>query len=287
LKFITLKFLTIYLFLFSLETSAQTYVLDYSLGKFFSASAFAITSSGFIYLADDGSNSLLKLDTLGNIIKEIGGYGWSESTFDVPSDVYADPLKVFVCDKQNHRVKNFDKDLNFIYEFYTRESDISEERFGYPLSCGVSSMGDLYILDSENIRILKFDLFGNFIQNFGGFDAGIFALKNPKKLAVNSNNSILVLDDSVLVIFDHFGNGKDKINLGNSFTSLKISFNYLTLNNENNIYISSFENGNYALNKINLIAPNVQIKIVSCTIFNNKLYVLTPKEVLVFNRAKE
>ena len=287
LKLITLKFLSIYLVLLSIETFAQNYVLDYSFGKFYSASAFAITSSGFIYLADDGSNSLLKLDTLGNIIKEIGGYGWSESTFDTPADVYADPLKVFVCDKQNHRVKNFDKDLNFIYEFYTRESDFSEERFGYPLSCGVSSMGDLYILDSENIRILKFDLFGNFIQNFGGFDGGTFALKNPEKLVVNSNNSILVLDDSVLVIFDQFGNGKDKINLGNSFTSLKISVSHLTLNNEKDIYISSTENGKYALNKINLITPDGGMKILSCTIFNNKLYVLTPKEFLVFNKVKE
>ena len=210
---------------FSTTIFCQTYIFNYSFGKFTSASAFSITASGFIYIADDGDDSLIKLDTLGNVIKEIGGYGWSESAFDTPSDIIANSLNVYVCDKQNHRVQSFDKDLNFISELSTRERDNPEERFGYPLSCALSSMGDLYVLDSENIRVLKFDLFGNYIQNFGGFDWGIFSLKNPKKLAVNSDNSVLVLDDSVLVIYDQFGNGKEKIKLGKSFTNLNIYLN--------------------------------------------------------------
>jgi len=285
LKLITLKFLSIYLFLFSLEIYAQNYVLDYSFGNFSSASAFSITSSGFIYIADDGDDSLIKLDTLGNIVKEIGGYGWGESAFDTPSDIFATPLTVIVSDKRNHRIQLFNKDLNFISELSTRERDNSEERFGYPLSCALSSMGDLYVLDSENIRVLKFDLFGNYIQNFGGFDGGIFSLKNPIKLAVNSDNSILVLDDSVLVIYDQFGNGKDKINLGNTFTSLKISSGTLILNNENEIYMGSINPGENILSKLNLIGINDELKILSCSVFNNKLYVLTPNEIFVFNKS--
>src|SRR3990172_4329661 len=270
---------------FSTTIFCQTYIFNYSFGKFTSASAFSITASGFIYIADDGDDSLIKLDTLGNIIKEIGGYGWSESAFDTPSDIIANSLNVYVCDKQNHRVQSFDKDLNFISELSTRERDNPEERFGYPLSCALSSMGDLYVLDSENIRVLKFDLFGNYIQNFGGFDWGIFSLKNPKKLTINSDNSILVLDDSVLVIYDQFGNGKDKINLGNTFTSLKISSGTLILNNENEIYIGSINPGENILSKLNLIGINDELKILSCSVFNNKLYVLTPNEIFVFNKS--
>ena len=270
---------------FSTTIFCQTYIFNYSFGKFTSASAFSITASGFIYIADDGDDSLIKLDTLGNVIKEIGGYGWSESAFDTPSDIIANSLNVYVCDKQNHRVQSFDKDLNFISELSTRERDNPEERFGYPLSCALSSMGDLYVLDSENIRVLKFDLFGNYIQNFGGFDWGIFSLKNPKKLAVNSDNSVLVLDDSVLVIYDQFGNGKDKINLGNTFTSLKISSGSLILNNENEIYMGSFGIGENILSKIDLIGSEERLKILSCSVFNNKLYVLTPNEIFVFNKS--
>ena len=270
---------------FSTTIFCQTYIFNYSFGKFTSASAFSITSSGFIYIADDGDDSLIKLDTLGNVIKEIGGYGWGESAFDTPTDVFANPLNVYICDKQNHRVQAFDKDLNFISELSTRERDNPEERFGYPLSCALSSMGDLYVLDSENIRVLKFDLFGNYIQNFGGFDWGIFSLKNPKKLTINSDNSILVLDDSVLVIYDQFGNGKDKINLGNSFTDLKISSGTLILNNDDEIYMGSINPGENVLSKLNLIGINDELKILSCSVFNNKLYVLTPNEIFVFNKS--
>src|SRR3972149_4100986 len=285
LKLTTLKTFWYYLFIFSFEIYAQNYVLDYSFGNFSSASAFSIASSGFIYIADDGNDILIKLDTLGNVIKEIGGYGWGESAFDTPSDIIANSLNVYVCDKQNHRVQAFDKDLNFISELYTRENDNPEERFGYPLSCALSSMGDLYVLDSENIRVLKFDLFGNFIQNFGGFDWGIYSLRSPKKLAVNFDNSILVLDDSVLVIYDQFGNGKDKINLGNTFTSLKISSSTLILNNDNEIYMGSFGIGENILSKIDLIGSEERLKILSCSVFNNKLYVLTPNEIFVFNKS--
>lgn len=287
MKLLTLKTFFVCFFIFSFEIFEQNFVLDYSFGNFNSASAFSITSSGFIFIADDGDDSLIKLDTLGNVIKEIGGYGWGESAFDTPSDIFATSLNVFVCDKRNHRVQAFDKDLNFISELYTRERENSQERFGYPLSCALSSMGDLYVLDSENIRVLKFDLFGNFIQNFGGFDWGIFSLKSPKKLAINSDNSILVLDDSALVIYDQFGNGKDKINLGNSFTYLKISSGTLILNNDSEIYMGSFGIGENILSKIDLIGSDERLKILSCSVFNNKLYVLTPKEILVFNKSKE
>lgn len=270
------------MFIFSFEILAQNFVLDYSFGNFSSASAFSITSSGFIYVADNGNNSLIKFDTLGNIVNEIGGYGWGESAFDTPSDVFANTLNVFVCDKQNHRIQAFDKDLNFISDLYTRESDNSEERFGYPLSCALSSMGDLYILDSENIRVLKFDLFGNFIQNFGGFDAGVYSLKNPKNLAVNSDNSVLVLDDSVLIVYDQFGNGKAVIHLNTSFSNLTAAANVLLLTSENSVYIGSFSNSEKPLNQINLIGHESNLKIIDCAIFNEKLYILSPKEIFVF-----
>lgn len=269
------------------EIPAQNMVYDYSFGNFNSATAFSITSSGFIYIADDGDDSLIKLDTLGNVIKEIGGRGWSESTFDTPSDVFATTLNVFVCDKQNHRIQAFDKDLNFISDLYTRENDNSEERFGYPIGCALSSMGDLYVLDSENIRVLKFDLFGNFIQNFGGFDAGVYSLKNPKKLAVNGDNSILVLDDSLLLVYDQFGNGKNVISIGTSFSNFAIAANNLLLNTENAVYIGSFSNLENSLNKINFIGIESSLKIIDCSIFNDKLYVLTPKEILIFMNLEE
>lgn len=282
MKSLLIKTFFNWLCIFSILITGQNFVLDYTIGSFISASAFSINSTGHIFITDDGDDSLIKLDTLGNVLKEIGGYGWSESAFDNPSDVFATTLNVLVCDKRNHRVQNFDKDLNFISGLYTRESKISEERFGYPLSCVLSTMGDLYVLDSENKRILKFDLFGNFIQNFGGFDAGIYSLKIPKMLAVDAENSIYVLDDSLLLVYDQFGNGKRRVQLNNSFSNIKNSSGFSIYNNEKEIYIGTFQNDNFVSSKINLIDNKEELKIISSTIFNKKLYILTPKEIYIF-----
>lgn len=286
MKLLSYLFIYIY-FILLFNCSAQTFSFEYSFGEYNSASAFSISSSGFIYLAEEGSNRLIKLDTLGNELKEIGGYGWSESAFDQPSDVFATPLNVFVCDKQNHRIQAFDKDLNFISELYTRENDNPSERFGYPSSCVISSMGDLYVLDSENIRILKFDLFGNFILNFGGYDAGIFSLQTPLKIAMFGDNSLLVLDDSTLIVYDQFGNGKNKFDLKKNFTNLNVYYGNVLLNSDDEIFSKLTRSSDSPFTKLELIGYNNTLLIKSCAMFNNKLYVLTPSEILIFKNLKE
>ena len=184
---------------------AQSFEYAESIGKFNRASSFYITANGLIYVSDSGSDEIILLDTLGNQINTFGGYGWDENSFDDPADVFADPLSIYVADNNNHKIKRFDKNLNFISSLYKRESEFLQEQFGYPLSCATSNQGDLYFIDSENNRIMKFDIFGNFILNFGGFDAGKYQLTNPKQLAISSWNYIFVIDGSDIVIFDNLG----------------------------------------------------------------------------------
>ncbi len=268
---------------FTISVLPQQYVLQGSIGSFRNASAFYITTAGFFYITDKSSDEVFKLDTLGSKLKDAGGYGWTESTFDHPSDVFATPLNVYVSDKNNHRIERFDKNLNFISQLFTRNNENSSERFGFPLSCATSNLGDMYILDSENKRIIKFNSFGQFVQNFGGFDAGAFALINPKKLAVSPSNDIYVLDDYRLVIFDQYGNGVRIINLDKDFINLNIVGNELTLNSKLEIYSANFEKSEVELTKINLIG-RINDLIVSSLIFRNNLYVLLKNEILIFRK---
>ena len=266
-----------------LSVYAQTYIYQGSIGNFRNASAFSITSASILYVTDQGSDEVYKLDTLGNKLKDTGGYGWTESTFDHPSDVFATPLNVYVCDKNNHRIERFDKNLNFISQLYTRESQNPDERFGFPLSCVTSNQGDMYILDSENKRVIKFNSFGNFVQNFGGFDAGIYSLNNPKKLAVSPDNNIYVLDDKKLVIFDQYGNGIKIIPLDEDFIGINIIGNNLTLNSASDIYTANLNKQDVELIKAKLIA-NPKDSFVSSLIFGQKLYVLTRNEIWIFTK---
>lgn len=270
-------------FFLALNIFPQQYVFQGSIGNFRNASAFYISASGFFYVTDTGSDEIIKLDTLGHKLKDAGGYGWTESTFDYPADVFATPLNIYVADKNNHRIERFDKDLNFISQLFTRNNENSAQRFGFPLSCATSNQGDLYILDSENKRVIKFNSFGQFVQNFGGFDAGAFSLVNPQKLAVSPSNNIYVLDERRLVIFDQFGTGTGIMNLNENFININILGDNLSINSLQNIYSANLDNSEISFMKVVLIGTPRNV-FVSTLIAGNKLYVLVKNEILIFNK---
>jgi hypothetical protein len=263
---------------------AQKFSLDYTIGQFKNASSFYINPAGYIYVTDSGTNEVTALDTTGLILKTIGGYGWRESAFDNPADVYSDALKVYVADKNNHRIQRFDKNLNYITQISTRETEIEEERFGYPLSAAISNQGDLFILDSENSRIVKFDIFGNFVQNFGGYDYGDYALQQPRQLAISPQNNIFVIDGKQIIVFDQYGNGVGKITGDYEFKSIRIIFNWMSVTTDNKILIANLRLPKLELKELTIEDKPGNISLVSALIFNKKLYLLSKKEILVFNK---
>lgn len=287
-KFLILmkNFIFIFFIILYKSSYSQQFLLVDSIGNFQNASSFYITSNGYLYVTDKGRDEVYHLDTLGNLLKDVGGFGWNQSQFDEPVDVFADPLSVYVTDKNNHRIQRFDRKLNFISQLYTRENDNIDERFGYPLGCVVSNQGDLYILDSENNRVLKFDLFGNYILNFGGIEAGEFSLKSPTSLTISSNGIIFVSDNNSLIAFDQFGNGIKTFEFDSNINSVKIIFNKMVLTTNNEIYIADMKEAETKFKMINLNLNN-NYKIISALFFQNKLYILTPTNILIFLPANE
>jgi len=148
----------------------------------------------------------------------------------------------------------------------------------------MSNQGDIFILDSENSRIVKFDIFGNFLQNFGGYDYGNYALQKPVQLAVSMQNNIFVIDGNQVIIFDHYGNGSGKITGIEEFTSIRIIFEWLTVTSKDKIYIANLRSPEMSLKEILLEGIEDNLEIVSALIFNNKLFVLSKKEIFIFNR---
>ena len=266
---------------------AQQFEYVRSIGKFESASAFYINSTGRLFITDDVTNEVYKLDTLGQVIESIGGYGWDENAFDDPVDIFADPLKVLVTDKNNNRIQKFDKDLNYIAQIYTKESDSESEQFGYPLSAVTSNLGDVFILDSENKRILKFDPFGKFSQTIGGYDYGKFALNNPKKLAISMSNNIYVIDDNNIYVYDNYGTGIGSFPANDEMISIRIIFNWLALNSTDKVYLVDLRSKDKILNNVILSGIDIKDNIVSSLMFNSKLYILTKNKILIFIAKKD
>lgn len=264
----------------------QKFSLTNSIGKFENASSFYISSNGLLYVTDKGSDEIIQLDTIGNLIKDIGGFGWNQSQFDEPLDVYADPLSVYVTDKNNHRIQRFDRKLNYLSQLYTRENENQNERFGYPLGCVVSNQGDLYVLDSENKRVIKFDLFGNYQLHFGGIDAGEFSLISPKSISISSNGTVFVSDENYLIAFDQFGNGLLKLRFDEEINSIEIIFDQIILTTQKEIYRSELSSGKIEFIPYEIV-EELPSQILSALTFNEKLYILTAKKILIFSPEAE
>jgi hypothetical protein len=261
---------------------SQGLIMHAQIGNFSGAKSFSVTPASSIIVSDTSTNELIKLDTLGNVIKTIGGYGWQESAFDDPSDVFATQLNIYVSDKNNNRIQSFDKDLNFISQL-TKES-VTDSRyiFSYPTCSAVSSQGDLFILDSDNKRILKFNLRGEFQNTIGGFDAGAFALSYPTNFCITSSSQLLVVDPPSLVEFDHFGNGIRKVELSFIPTNINSLLQTVSVNDKKTVAILA--NTDLEQNKINpiILNPNLDDEIKDTCVFGNKLFVLTAKAIFIY-----
>jgi hypothetical protein len=274
-------YLLIVLFTAANLVSAQTLVPQGQIGNFNTASSFSLNPAGFIFVSDAGKDEVIKLDTLGNIIKSIGGYGWTESSFDNPSDVYANTLNVYVSDKNNNRIQLFDKDLNYLSQFSTQSSTDDRIVFRYPTGSAVSTQGDLFILDSDNNRILKYNMKGEFQLTIGGYDAGTFSLEVPKQFTV-SNSEIFVIDSNWLVIFDQFGNGLKKIKLPFAATNINSVYQYICVNDKSVIVLldgSTLVNDNFSQTSF---SPKIDEDVVDSFVFNTKLYLLTKNSIFIY-----
>ncbi len=275
-------YLSILLFTTASHILSQSIIYSGQIGSFTSAKSFSINSLGYIYVSDVSSNEIIKLDTLGKVIKSIGGYGWNESSFDYPVDVFATPLNIYVADKNNNRVQIFDKDLNFISFFSTHDSDDDRIKFRYSLCSAVSTQGDIFILDSDNRRILKFNSRWEYQTSIGSYDAGSFALVNPKHFIIINDAKILVVDSKFLFLFDQFGNGIKKIQLPFEPENINSTFRIISVNDKSQI--SFFADADLESINFNptIFKPELEDDIEDSIIYNSKLYLLTKSTILIY-----
>ncbi|MBI4547875.1 MAG: NHL repeat-containing protein [Ignavibacteriae bacterium] len=178
-----------------------------SIGSFQQSVALSVDPSGNIYVIDGGTNEILKFSRAGKLLTTIGGYGWTQLSFDKPMDLIApNGIDVYIADYGNHRIQRFDRNLNYVSTFSTRDSEQEEQRFGYPRSVSLSKFGALFIVDGENQRILKVNNLTKVERTFGGLSSGKGRLRNPARVRVGENDIVYVQDGNTIVLFDIFGN---------------------------------------------------------------------------------
>ena len=178
---------------------------------------------------------------------EIGSFGTSNDELKNPKDVIvsSNGKTIYVVDTDNHRINVFDDDGDHDFKFGSfcnmasiqdcndnadGADDDGDGQFNKPTSAVLDSFGNLFVVDSGNERIQRFDDGdGEFELKFGSSDdtkseylgsaQGIATLKSTREIYVSSSDtdSISVFSSSgnFLFSFDSFDGNDDFRNPSN------------------------------------------------------------------------
>jgi DNA-binding beta-propeller fold protein YncE len=165
---------------------------------------------GYAYVVDSANFRVQKFDPSGEFVMQWGSFGTNDGQFYFPRGIAVDPADwaVYVVDMGNHRVQKFDTSTNVLPQLLTKwggglgPGHASDPRaqepgqFRSPWGIAVDGQGDVYVTDSGNQRVQKFDREGNFITQWGGFGNGGVQFNFPYGIAVDARGSVFVVDSA-------------------------------------------------------------------------------------------
>ena len=113
---------------------------------------------GFIYVLDNEANEIIKFSSDLVFIKRVGKKGWDYGEFDNPTYIDGSSgLDIYVCDGKNFRVQRFDLNLTFISSLLTNTETFDNNlRFNNPVASVIMHSSELYVIDGDNPRIVKY-----------------------------------------------------------------------------------------------------------------------------------
>jgi DNA-binding beta-propeller fold protein YncE len=178
-------------------------------GEFNAPQGIAVDISGKLYIADTGNNRIQLFSPDGKVLKVYGGFGKGVAQYDEPVSLWAgNGLYVCIADKNNHRIVILDGALNYVTHIDGTVSSNQKVSFHFPLSVACSSLGEIFVLDSENNRIVRYSSAGVPMNSFGGYDTAGPPLKQPKKIVISESRTFFISDagQKAVIMYDYFGN---------------------------------------------------------------------------------
>ncbi len=151
----------------------------------------ATDKDGTLYVSDLVLHRVYVYDKEGHFKYALGKEGRFGQPVGVAVDV--ERRRVYVVDMKKHQFAIFDTDGREIKTIGKRGRGKGE--FNYPSNVAVAPNGDVYLVDSFNFRVQRFDSDGKFLNLWGGRPGnlpGMFA--RPKGVAVDRDGHVFVVD---------------------------------------------------------------------------------------------
>ena len=164
--------------------------------------AVAVDTVGDVYVADQLSFVVQKFSAAGQYLGQWGSYGGGHGQFGPIGGLATDAAgNVYVVDSEHNRIEKFNSSGEFITAWGHFGNELGQFNFGsslnptQPPGGGIAVAGNyVYVADSSNDRIERFNLNGGEAFEWGSYGSGPGQFSYPRGVAANASE-VLVTDD--------------------------------------------------------------------------------------------
>ncbi|NLE96205.1 MAG: 6-bladed beta-propeller [Dehalococcoidia bacterium] len=160
----------------------------------------AVDSAGNVYVADTDNHRVAVLSSTETVLHVLDGHDAGSDNFQYPSGIAVAPdgNTLYIADTYNHCVHIY----TLAEGTYGHTETIGDYeipgtgngQFNNPYGVAVGPDGSVYVADTSNRRIQKFDADGGYVTQWGEYGQAAGQFWDPAGVAVDSEGNVWVAD---------------------------------------------------------------------------------------------